>query len=231
MSMLIRGRGFIMHPVTQEAVSVSRKALMDKVAPKQYVKVDDVTERMRSAKAQSPTLEQLDTGLLSAMKQRVQTTVQSAVQTYQRAFPFGHLAPEHSAENIARVKLANSFKPLTMEYHPGIAPHYDPKANKVSVMMPGDASALGHEMQHAHDHLSRFLDLDDDHHKLHSEVRAFHAQGQISRELTGGDPKNWEGRSALQMARSYEGKTAKGYRGTLESSLDAVLQWQKKAKY
>ncbi|MCB1735619.1 MAG: hypothetical protein H6981_02925 [Gammaproteobacteria bacterium] len=231
MSYLIRGRTFVMHPTTQKAVSVSRKELMAKVAPKQYTKVDDVTERLRSAKTQSPTLEQLDTGLLSALQQRVQNTVQSAVDTYQRAFPFGHLAPEHAPENIARVKLANSFKPLTMEYHPGIAPHYDPKANKVSVMMPDDPSALGHELKHAHDHLSGFLDLTQDTHKLFSEVRAHAAQGLISKELTGDNPPNWEGRSALQMARSYEGKTQKGYRGTLESSEHAVLAWQKKGKY
>lgn len=228
MSFLIRGRNFVMSPVAQEAVSVSRKALMENVGPKQYMKVDATTEIMRSAKTQSPTLEKVDTGLLSAMKQRVASTVQSAAQTYQRAFPFGHLAPEHSPENIARVKLANSFKPLTMEYNPGIAPHYDPSTNRVSVMMKDDPSALGHEMQHAHDHLSGFLDLTQNTHKLHSEVRAHQTQGRISQELTGSNPPNWEGRDALEMARSYVGKTSKGYEGTLESSLLSVQQWQRK---
>ncbi|MCI4671933.1 MAG: hypothetical protein MRZ79_27570 [Bacteroidia bacterium] len=93
-------------------------------------------------------------------------------------------------------------------------------------MNPDQMDQTGHELQHAHDHLYGNLDLHNPDHRIASELTAFSRQAQVSRDLTGGLPPTFEGRSPAEMARSYEGKTDKGYTGTLASSLDAVRRWQ-----
>ncbi|GAB2182336.1 hypothetical protein DLREEDagrD3_25590 [Denitratisoma sp. agr-D3] len=222
------GEGFTLLASHSQPIKADRLAMQQSLQPKQFVQFDATTELLRAQKVNSPKLAELDQGLLLAQQTRFQSTVEKAAKIYERAFPEGHVAPEHSPLNIAQTMLANSFKPLMVRYDSSQAPHYNPKTNSVSVMMKDQADPLAHEFQHAYDHLSGLLDLTNNTHTLYSEKRAFESQGIVSRQLYGKDPENWEKRTAQQMAQSYEGKTEKGYVGTLQSSEEAVHNWQKK---
>ena len=110
----------------------------------------------------------------------------------------------------------------------GTAPHYDPEANAVSLMNPNELDQTAHEVQHAYDHIRGDLDLHEPTHRIASELNAFTQQHAVSHELNRAPPRNFEGRTPVEMARTYEGKTAKGYEGNLESSMDAVRQWRRR---
>jgi hypothetical protein len=125
--------------------------------------------------------------------------------------------PQNAAHDLGMAK-------LNIGVNQAVSPHYNPTTNSISLMMPERLDQTGHETQHAHDQIHGTLDLHDPRHRIASELNAHQQQSRVSREVTGGDPANWEGRSALQMARSYEGKEAKGYPGTLEESQRAVRE-------
>lgn len=116
---------------------------------------------------------------------------------------------------------------LTVGSSQGISPHYNQHENSISLMTPSNLDETSHELQHARDHLHKDLDLHNPEHRIASELNAFTRQDKVSKELTGRSPDTFEGRTAQKMAESYEGKTKKGYHGTLKTSLEAVQQWKK----
>lgn len=106
----------------------------------------------------------------------------------------------------------------------GTSPHFDQNTTSISLMEPSALDQTAHELQHARDHLHGDLDLHTREHRLASELNAFTRQDLVSRQLTGGPPPNFEGRSPRQMAESYHGK--EGYPGTLDSSLESVRRFK-----
>lgn len=122
---------------------------------------------------------------------------------------------------------------LTVGYNPVQAPHYAHQTNSISLMNVsangpfGHADFLnqaGHELQHAHDHLSRALDLELPRHRLASELNAFTQQNAIAQETLHQGPHSFEGHTPLQMAQSYHGKN--GYPGTVTDSVQRVAAWK-----
>lgn len=115
---------------------------------------------------------------------------------------------------------------LTVGINQGKSPHYNQDENSISLMTPSNLDETSHELQHARDHLHKDLDLHNPEHRIASELNAFTRQHHVSMDLTGRPPVNFEGRTPKQMAESYEGKTEKGYQGTLKTSLEAVRKWK-----
>lgn len=112
----------------------------------------------------------------------------------------------------------------------GQAPHFNPATNSISLMNPGELDQTSHELRHAYDQTHGELDLDTSEHRIASELNAFTQQEGVAKDLTGKAPAIFEGRTPKEMAKSYEGKEAKGYPGTLETSLKAVEDWRKDKK-
>ncbi len=155
---------------------------------------------------------------------------------------------ERRAESNFLRSLANasgnrSYQPFRMSVHPtsgmeledtrldiavdrAAAPHYNHETNSISLMNPDQLDQTAHELEHAHDHIHGNLDLSNPSHRIASELNAFTQQKAVSRELTGSSPPIFERRTPKVMARTYEGKTEKGYEGTLASSLEAVKTWR-----
>ncbi|WP_437972152.1 DUF4157 domain-containing protein [Sorangium sp. So ce260] len=117
---------------------------------------------------------------------------------------------------------------LSVGVNRATAPHYAHESNSISLMEPSQLDQTSHELRHAFDQTHGELDLFEPHHRIASELNAFTQQDAVYRELTGHSPPNFENRSPTEMAKSYEGKVAKGYTGTLESSLEAVKDWHKR---
>ncbi|HEY5710416.1 MAG TPA: hypothetical protein VIT38_00855 [Allosphingosinicella sp.] len=110
----------------------------------------------------------------------------------------------------------------------GTSPHFRVSTNSVSLMNPDQLDQTSHELRHAYDHIHGDLDLENPRHRIASELNAFRQQDRVSRETTGAPPAMFEGATPTAMARSYEGKEAKGYEGTLASSIEAGEEWRRR---
>lgn len=140
---------------------------------------------------------------------------------YSRKFVHGMNPEKAVGAEVTRLKVVTQT---------GTSPHFDPETSTVSLMNPSHMDQTSHELQHAYDHLHGDLDLNNPKHRIASELNAFTRQDSVSRQTTGLAPPMFEGRSPRAMAQSYEGKTKKGYEGTLEESIKSVQSWQKRPK-
>jgi hypothetical protein len=133
------------------------------------------------------------------------------------------LLPDHSALENPSAVLGVGYGSPGQIWTP---PHYNPTTNEVWLTDAKRIDHAGHELQHAYDHIHGDLDLNEQSHRIASELNAFTQQQKVSLEATGTPPQGWERPTPQAMAESYHGK--KGYQGTLKQSLAAVAEWQAK---
>lgn len=121
----------------------------------------------------------------------------------------------HFAESSGR------FGKLKVNRHPSTNA-FNWSQNEISLIDPTNEHYAAHEMRHAYDHHFGKLDMTIPEHRLTSELNAFGTQIKVATEL--GVDAGLSGRSALEQARTYEGKPS--YPGTLDSSFETVRKWK-----
>jgi hypothetical protein len=186
-------------------------------------------EQAFSGATRSPTHNALTSVVAADLIGRMLRNVRRAGLEYQSKQELAERYPNSEIDTRVRpdqVEDSESAK-LKVGVSRGASPHYSHTSNSISLMNPGELDQTSHELRHAYDQIHGVLDLHQKDQRIASELNAFTQQDTVARELTGRGPGTFEGRSPEQMARTYEGKVAKGYTGTLKTSLEAAEKWRK----
>lgn len=217
LSKMIYGQGFSMKDVViPPQKKPDFKELKKMAKPLLSIDYDLPTKKMsHELSAKSETFVKLENEVNKSLDKRVDKVINEGINFHKKKFGDGYHDPSFSVENISRVKLSNQKK-LSVMRSPGEKPHYDPNLKKVVVNDSKWLDSLPHELEHARQDLSGELSLMKPEHRLWSEALAFRKQDIVSKEISGKSPKIFEGRTSIEMAKSYVGK--KSYPGTLESS-------------
>lgn len=139
------------------------------------------------------------------------------------------LSPEHDIRKIPFYmdNFINHYEDkisLKIVHKPSLPPYYLPDENRVSVMMLNDYDALGHELTHHWDKITKSIRWSMKEHHLAAELHAFHIQYLISQQLGLKKPLSWDkDKLPFVQALTYEGK--KHYRGFVTGSIQEVIKY------